>query len=353
MTNGEKGDTGDAWYVWIKYAGSEPTQDSDMGDTPDNWMGIYSGTSSTAPTHYTDYDWFQIKGEKGDTGAAATVASQSVTYQEAQSGTIAPSGSWSTTVPSVSQGNYLWTRTIIQFNSGSPITLYSVARMGVDGTGSVVSVNNQSPDGTGNVTVTASNIGTTDATSVQDDLTRLKTSLNGKAAKVDLTDINQTSPTCTVQNGIPKGTFFYLDGNLVKAISDIANGASFNSGVNYRSISDGLANELANHDWHYLTTTSTHYSMPNTQYQTNGYIIRSGMCFLTINLSVVNPSSSSEAICNVPVPFGVNTLIIPTGPDFETGATPARLLIQGGVLYIRGGTANTNCGASIAYPCDT
>ena len=62
VTNGAKGDTGDAWYVWIRYAGQQPTQDSDIGTTPDNWMGVYSGTSSTAPTHYTDYQWFQIKG---------------------------------------------------------------------------------------------------------------------------------------------------------------------------------------------------------------------------------------------------------------------------------------------------
>lgn len=72
VTNGTKGDKGDAWYVWIRYSGSQPNQDSDMGTIPDNWMGIYSGTSSTAPTHYTDYAWFQIKGAKGDTGDSIT-----------------------------------------------------------------------------------------------------------------------------------------------------------------------------------------------------------------------------------------------------------------------------------------
>ena len=168
VTNGAKGDTGDAWYVWIRYSGSRPTQDSDMGTVPDNWMGIYSGTSSTAPTHYTDYDWFQIKGAKGDTGNPATISSQSVTYQEGTSGTTAPSGTWTTNIPTVSQGNYLWTKTDITFNTGSPITLYSVARMGVDGSGSVSSVNGVSPSGTGNVALTAANIPTNNNTSVQD-----------------------------------------------------------------------------------------------------------------------------------------------------------------------------------------
>ena len=225
VTNGAKGDTGDSWYVWIKYAGDEPTQDSDMGDTPDNWMGIYSGTSSTAPEHYTDYDWFQIKGAKGDTGNPATVASQSVTYQEGTSGSVAPSGTWTTTIPTVSQGNFLWTKTVVEFNTGSPITFYSVARMGVDGTGSVSSVNGQSPDGNGNVTVTATDIGTTDNTSIQTDLTNLKNSLNSKADEDSLA-LRRTGATNTGTQ-IENGTYFYLDGTLKHAIATIAQNASF------------------------------------------------------------------------------------------------------------------------------
>lgn len=178
VTNGAKGDTGDAWYVWIRYAGSQPTQDSDMGTTPDNWMGIYSGTSSTAPTHYTDYEWFQIKGEKGDTGAAADIVNQSVSYLASTSGTIVPEGSWSPTIPTVPQGSYLWTKSECVYNDGTDVIAYSVARMGIDGTGSVVSVNTISPDGSGNVTLTASDIAASDNTSVQAHLTAAETNIN-------------------------------------------------------------------------------------------------------------------------------------------------------------------------------
>ena len=136
VTNGAKGDTGDAWYVWIRYAGQQPTQDSDIGTTPDNWMGVYSGTSSTAPTHYTDYQWFQIKGAKGDTGNPATIQSTAIEYQASSSGTTVPSGTWSDTIPIVTQGQYLWTRTTVTFNSGSPVVWYSVSYIAVDGTGS-------------------------------------------------------------------------------------------------------------------------------------------------------------------------------------------------------------------------
>lgn len=149
VTNGAKGDTGDAWYVWIRYSGSQPTQDSDMGTTPDNWMGIYSGTSSTAPVHYTSYQWFQIKGDKGDTGDPATITNTAVEYQVSTSGTVIPSGTWTTTVPSVTQGDFLWTRTTLTFNTGSPIVWYAVAYQAVDGQGAPSSATPLMDAGTG------------------------------------------------------------------------------------------------------------------------------------------------------------------------------------------------------------
>ena len=201
VTNGAKGDTGDAWYVWIRYAGEEPTQDSDIGTDPDNWMGIYSGTSSTAPVHYTDYDWFQIKGEKGDTGTAATLVSNDIQYQQSDSGSVVPSGSWSATVPAPVAGKYLWTRTVLTFNSGSPVTFYSVARYGIDGTGAVSSVNSVSPDGNGNVSLVANDIPTAGGTSVEADLSGVKNTLNQLALVGNTTVINQNG-TYTKENVI-------------------------------------------------------------------------------------------------------------------------------------------------------
>ena len=160
VTNGAKGDKGDNAYIWIKYASQEPTESShSMGDIPDDWIGIYSGNSSTAPTDWKQYKWFQIKGEKGDTGIPATILSRSVTYQVGDSGTVVPSGSWLANVPSVPQGKYLWTRTVVQFNTGDPITWYSVAYAGINGTGAVSTVAGISPDETGNVSLTAENVG--------------------------------------------------------------------------------------------------------------------------------------------------------------------------------------------------
>lgn len=60
-----EGVDGSSAYVHIKYAAAQPTQDSDMKNTADAWMGIYSGDSSTAPTTYTSYTWYKIKGDSG------------------------------------------------------------------------------------------------------------------------------------------------------------------------------------------------------------------------------------------------------------------------------------------------
>lgn len=160
VTNGAKGDKGDSQFVWIKYASQKPTATShSFGDVADNWIGVYSGESATAPTDWTQYEWFQIKGEKGDTGKPAKLTSSTVEYQVSDSGTIIPSGAWSASVPVVAQGKYLWTRTTNTFNTGSPVVSYSVSRMGLDGSGSVSSVADISPDENGNVPLTAEDIG--------------------------------------------------------------------------------------------------------------------------------------------------------------------------------------------------
>jgi hypothetical protein len=160
ITNGAKGDKGDNQYVWIKYASQKPTASShSFGDVADNWIGIYSGASATAPTDWTQYEWFQIKGEKGDTGEPARLTDSAVEYQVGDSGTIIPSGAWSESVPVVAQGRYMWTRTTTTFNTGSSVVSYSVSRMGIDGTGSVSSVAGISPEPDGNVPLAAENVG--------------------------------------------------------------------------------------------------------------------------------------------------------------------------------------------------
>lgn len=72
---GVYGDTGQDWHVFFKWAAHEPTQNSDISDVPNDWIGVYSGTAATAPTSYSAYTWFEYKGDKGDTGTSITSVS--------------------------------------------------------------------------------------------------------------------------------------------------------------------------------------------------------------------------------------------------------------------------------------
>ena len=184
VENGEKGDKGDADRLYFKFASQKPTDSShSMGDVPDEWLGFYAGT--TPPSGWQDYTWVRIKGDKGDKGDAAKLTSHSTTYMVSDSGTIVPSGSWVADVPNVPQGKYLWTKTVLTFNTGDPVTSYSVSRFGLDGTGAVNSVNGKDPDPTGNVRVNAEDITTNGGQSVEAVITDITDRLGKKASSVN------------------------------------------------------------------------------------------------------------------------------------------------------------------------
>ena len=64
-----KGSNGHSSYTHIKYAESLPDEDSDILTTgTGDYVGIYTGTSANAPSSYTAYTWYKIKGETGETG---------------------------------------------------------------------------------------------------------------------------------------------------------------------------------------------------------------------------------------------------------------------------------------------
>lgn len=75
-----------------------------------------------------------FKGATGAQGSAGKgVKSTTITYQKGSSGTSIPTGTWSSSIPSVGAGEYLWTRTVIEYTSGDPSTSYSVGMMGATG----------------------------------------------------------------------------------------------------------------------------------------------------------------------------------------------------------------------------
>ena len=78
------------------------------------------------------------KGETGATGPAGAdgdgIVSITNTYQIGTSGTTAPTGTWSTSIPSPQKGKYLWTKTVTTYKKSGTTTAYSVSYYGTDGT---------------------------------------------------------------------------------------------------------------------------------------------------------------------------------------------------------------------------
>lgn len=79
-------------------------------------------------------------GAKGETGNGINSTAVTVEYQASDSGTVIPTGAWSTTIPEVAAGSYLWTRITIPYTDGNSTVSYSVAKMGDTGPAGTVSV---------------------------------------------------------------------------------------------------------------------------------------------------------------------------------------------------------------------
>lgn len=128
LTGGSWSSTQPTWvegkYIWMRYLNTY--SDESTGYSPDETGVCITGNSGAdgAPGE---------KGDPGDPGASVTVESTSVTYQASTSGTVVPTGTWTTSVPTVAAGQYLWTKTVVNYSGGKSTTSYSVGRMGQNG----------------------------------------------------------------------------------------------------------------------------------------------------------------------------------------------------------------------------
>lgn len=80
------------------------------------------------------------KGETGATGSTGAtgatgngIKSTTINFASSTSGTAAPSSGWSTSIPTVAAGNFLWTRTVLTFTDNTTNTSYTVAKQGEKG----------------------------------------------------------------------------------------------------------------------------------------------------------------------------------------------------------------------------
>ena len=131
--DGADGQDGTNAYTHIRY--SENSDGTDFSDTPSStriYMGVYNGTSSTAPSDKTAYTWSKYKGDNGTNGNGIN----SITYYyKATSTQSKPQASaiTSTTIPELDGTNnkFLWQKEVIDYTSATDKT--TVTLIGVYG----------------------------------------------------------------------------------------------------------------------------------------------------------------------------------------------------------------------------
>ena len=105
-------------------------------------------------------EFYILDGEKGDSGPVDQIVGTDIFYYKMKNSMFSPTPpttGWSSSLPSLEEGDYLWTITRITYSSGAEAVLYGLNRMGmngadgrdgVDGSGAVDSVaigNNGTP----------------------------------------------------------------------------------------------------------------------------------------------------------------------------------------------------------------
>ena len=214
------------------------------------------------------YVWSPDKGDYVTTDVPATgELTVTITYQQGDTSTTPPTGTWQSTPPDVAQGKYLWTKN--DYSDGA--TGYTVARQGVDGEGAVVSVNGMS----GVVKLTYSDVNAlSDATTATD-----------IGALPDTTKIpSKTSDLTNDSNFAVDASYVHTDNNYTSAektkLSGIATSATANTILNLSGT---------------LTTSWTGSAAPYSQAVTLSGILATDTPILDLICSTSNYEPEQEA----------------------------------------------------------
>lgn len=96
---GGPGENGKDANIYVRYASQKPSESApSFGDVPDKWMGIASGTMTTAPTDWRAYKWMYVQGIAGESihhtwyGTKLRITSASGTSEADLIGHVGPQG---------------------------------------------------------------------------------------------------------------------------------------------------------------------------------------------------------------------------------------------------------------------
>ena len=110
---------------------------ADISSVPNGqflWTKTVVNYSDGKSTEAYSVSYKGTNGINGSNGTSVSITSTSVTYQVSTSGTTTPTGTWGTTVPNVPNGQYLWTKTVVNYSDGKSTESYSVSYKGTNGT---------------------------------------------------------------------------------------------------------------------------------------------------------------------------------------------------------------------------
>lgn len=97
---------------------------------------VWTYTDNTSETGYQK-TYIARDGNNGNDGIPGKdgvgIKSTTITYASSTSGTTRPTSGWSSTIPNVPAGQYLWTKTVWTYTDNTSETGYSVAKMGENG----------------------------------------------------------------------------------------------------------------------------------------------------------------------------------------------------------------------------
>ena len=97
---------------------------------------VWTYTDNTTETGYQK-TYVARDGNDGNNGIAGKdgvgIRSTTITYAQGTSGTVAPTSGWSSQVPNVPAGQFLWTKTVWTYTDNTTETGYSVSKIGEQG----------------------------------------------------------------------------------------------------------------------------------------------------------------------------------------------------------------------------
>lgn len=220
-TNGTNGKSGYVHIAWANSADGSADFSTSVS-TGKSYLGTYTDNTQADSTSYSDYSWSLIKGEKGDTGAQGPQGIQGEKGDTGDSITVsairyatsttesqpADSSFTYTSVPTVAEGSWLWTR--VTYSDGSKV--YTKSKQGKSGS-----------NGT-SVTVSSTEI-------------RYCTTSSGTSTPAD-SSFTSSTPTATTTGQYlwTRTKVTYSDGTVTTSYSVAAHGATGAAGKGVTSI---------------------------------------------------------------------------------------------------------------------